>query len=238
MSSESSGKRDVQISKSLSYLLRHGAIKEKLPIDNNGYIQTEVLLKQNRLKTHKCTLEDIHRIVDKNDKQRFHLKMQIGEAGDTEEVICATQGHSIKTIQPDEKLLQQITDVAQLPDRLVHGTNITKVLLILQSGSIKKLSRNHIHLSPGVPGIDSQVISGMRYSSNVHIYLKCTQELLNEVQMFKSLNNVYLTPNDIDICLFEKVTIRIPHGNPATPNSLTTLINELDEKNIPYEVLS
>lgn len=238
MNSDASGKRDVQISKSLSYLLRHGAIKENLPIDNNGYIPIEVLLKQNRLKTDKCTLEDIHRIVEKNDKKRFHLKKQISETGDAEELICATQGHSIKTIQPDEELLQQVTDVTQLPDRLVHGTNTVKILLILQSGSIKKLSRNHIHLSPGVPGIDSQVISGMRNSSNIHVYLKCTQELLNRVQLFKSLNNVYLTPNDIDICLFEKVTIRVPEGKTGTPENLATLINELDGRNIPYEVLS
>ena len=63
------GKRDIQISKALSYLLRHGALKEGLPIDNNGFIPVSVLLRHNRLKSHKCTLEDIHRIVENNDKQ-------------------------------------------------------------------------------------------------------------------------------------------------------------------------
>ena len=67
-------KRDVQLSKALSYLLRHAAVKEKLTIDSNGYTPLKELLSHNRLKTHKCTVDDIHRIVKENDKQRFHLK--------------------------------------------------------------------------------------------------------------------------------------------------------------------
>ena len=59
MQAAQNGKRDTQISKALSYLLRHAAMKENLVIDSNGYTSVKGLLSHNRLKTHKCTQDDI-----------------------------------------------------------------------------------------------------------------------------------------------------------------------------------
>lgn len=229
-------RRDVQISKALSYLLRHGALKEKLPIDSNGYVPVAVLLGHNRLKSHKCTVEDIHRIVDNNDKKRFHIEQRSGPDAQPQELICATQGHSISEINPSDEVLHEITDVADLPETLIHGTNISKLLLILQSGSIKKGSRNHVHLSPGVPGRDSEVISGMRKSCTAHIYLKNGQQLLEQLQLFRSLNNVYLTPNDIPVSLFEKVVIRPPKNSEKAGDGLQTVRELLGNLQIPLEI--
>lgn len=227
---QTQSKRYVQISKALSYLLRHGATKENLIIDNNGYISVKTILAHNRLKTHKCTLDELHLIVENNDKKRFHLKNI-----DNEELICATQGHSIKTIIPSEDVLQQITNIDYLPKNLVHGTNISNAISIFQSGSIKKLGRNHVHLSPGVTGRDAEVISGMRYSSTVHIYMKRNEELLNQLQLVKSLNNVFLTSEDIPISLFEKLTIRVSSN---TDKEETLKLKEvLESMEIPYKIL-
>lgn len=233
-----SDRRDVQISKSLSYLLRHGALKERLPIDKNGYIPIGEVLKHNRLKTHKCSVEDIHRIVGENDKKRFHIKKETLQNGLTQEFICATQGHSINTITPDREVLEEIRSRSELPDKLVHGTSISNAVLILQSGFIKKMARNHVHLAPGVTGLDSQVISGMRYSSNVHIYLKTTQELLDKIQLYKSLNDVYLTPDDVELSLFEKITIKPPKNSNQLSSDFQALIRELDRQGTAYEVVS
>lgn len=227
------GKRDIQISKALSYLLRHGALKEGLPIDNNGFIPVSVLLRHNRLKSHKCTLEDIHRIVENNDKKRFQIMNKDLEDGGQQEVICATQGHSIATITPDNEVLEKVTAPTELPEKLIHGTSISKLLLILQSGSIKKLRRNHIHLSPGISGRDSQVVSGMRTSSNAYIYLILGQPLLDKIQLFRSLNNVYLTPDDVDLSLFKSVTIR---PSKRASDDLNAVIVELNRLGIPYEL--
>lgn len=232
------GKRDVQISKALSYLLRHGAVKEGLPIDSNGFIPVAVLLRHNRLKSHKCTLEDIHRIVENNDKKRFQIIERRLENSEPEEIICATQGHSIATITPGSEVLEKISDPAELPDKLIHGTSIPNLLLILRSGSIKKLRRNHVHLSPGVSGKDSQVVSGMRTSSNVHIELILGKPLLDQLQLFRSLNNVYLTPDDIDLSLFQKVKIRPPKRRDRSPHDLDTVVDELNKLRIPYELSS
>lgn len=225
-------KRDIQISKALSYLLRHGALKEGLAIDNNGFIPVSVLLRHNRLKSHKCTLEDIHRIVENNDKKRFQIMTKDLEDGGLQEVICATQGHSIATIIPDNEVLEKVTAPNELPAKLIHGTSISKLLLILQSGSIKKLRRNHIHLSPGISGRDSQVVSGMRTSSNAYIHLILGQPLLDKILLFRSLNNVYLTPDDVDLSLFKSVTIR---PSKRASDDLNAVIAELNRLGIPYE---
>ncbi|CAR26306.1 hypothetical protein ZYGR_0H01150 [Zygosaccharomyces rouxii] len=226
-------KRDIQISKSLSYLLRHGALKEKLPIDANGYVPLQVLLAHNRLKSHRCTLEDVHRIVDSNEKKRFHTKV----SSEGQELICATQGHSIKSVLPTEDVLHEIRDPKELPPKLVHGTTVHNALLILQSGAIKKLRRNHVHLSPGVTGVDAAVVSGMRATSNVHIYIKLGSELLEQMKVYKSLNNVYLVPDDVPIALFDKLTIRPLKQQEKMGEELSELLQLLKDHQIHFEFI-
>lgn len=219
------GKRDILISKALSYLLRHGAIKENLSIDNNGFISIEALLNHNRLKTHKCTREDIERIVENNDKKRFVIDYE-------KNTIAATQGHSMK-IKPDDSVLVPITQVSDLPEKLIHGTNLKHCLLILESGKLLRMGRNHIHLSPGIVGKDSQVISGMRKNSNIFIYIKKDQDTLSHLQLFKSLNNVYLCGTDLSITDFEKVEIRTHDKSDLVPE----IIELLKQSSIPYEII-
>lgn len=214
-------KRDIQISKALSYLLRHGAVKEKLPMDNNGYIAISTLLGHNRLKTHKCTREDLERVVANNDKKRFVINAQ-------NDMIAATQGHSVQ-LKPDESVLTPVTDANELPPQLIHGTNIRNCMLIVESGKLSKMKRNHVHLSAGVIGQDKGVISGMRVSSNVYIYIKRDADTLSHLQLFKSLNNVYLCENDIPTQYFEKVEIR----GSKDPEGQAKLRSLLEQHSIP-----
>lgn len=75
----------------MSKLLRHDALKENLQISSDGYILVEELL-QHRFLKDKCSIEDIKRIVNKNDKQRFNLI--VNSSGKL--IIKANQGHSIQ----------------------------------------------------------------------------------------------------------------------------------------------
>lgn len=82
---------DIFISKTLSWILRHGARQESLPISSDGYIEIKVILNCKQLKG-KCTTEDICRIVENNNKRRFTLRTN--RNGNLE--IKANQGHSIE----------------------------------------------------------------------------------------------------------------------------------------------
>lgn len=52
--------KDIQISKNMSYLLRHGALKEKINIRSDGFVLINELLQHRNLKGN--SLDDIKRV--------------------------------------------------------------------------------------------------------------------------------------------------------------------------------
>ena len=77
-----------QVEKTITWLLRHGAVEEKVPINEEGFITIPNVI--NWLKNKKninLQLEDINKIVDADKKSRYLLK---------DNMIRANQGHSIK----------------------------------------------------------------------------------------------------------------------------------------------
>jgi 2'-phosphotransferase len=60
-------------------------------------------------------------------------------------------------------LLKPITvEADNVPDIVVHGTFFAFYQPIVDSGGLKKMNRNHIHFSTGLPEEKQGVISGMR----------------------------------------------------------------------------
>lgn len=93
------------------------------------------------------------------------------------------------------------------------------------------MSRNHVHLSPGMLHAKG-VISGMRSSSNVYIFIDCHSPLFFQtLKMFRSLNNVYLS-SSIPVELIQKVVVK---GNLKDEEKLDTLRRILHKRNIPLE---
>lgn len=171
-------RRDVQISKTLSYLLRHGAVKEKLPIDLQGWIEVADILKQNRVKSHKTTVEDIERIVAENNKQRFALKHENDKI-----YICANQGHSLTSVTPDLELLTAET----MPANVYHGTLPQSLAAIRETG-LSRMQRNHIHFTSDAEW--SKL--GIRASSTVLIYIDTAKLVEDGYQFYRSKNGVIL----------------------------------------------
>ncbi|CAH1965669.1 unnamed protein product [Acanthoscelides obtectus] len=179
-----SGDVDVQLSKILSWLLRHSAVKEGLRISADGYIKVSDILKHRKLKG-KYNIDDIKRIVETNNKQRFSLRC--GEHSELE--ICANQGHSLQCVT--ETALKPLTDTDV---NIIHGTYY-KQWEIIKSQGLSRMSRNHIHFATGLPN-DATVISGIRASAEVFIYIDLKQALSDGIEFFKSVNNVILSPGD------------------------------------------
>lgn len=75
----------------LSWLLRHGAVKEGLNIGTDGFVDVTDI-EHYRGFSSKYTVADIQRVVTESDKQRFTLRTD-PVSGKLQ--IKANQGHSI-----------------------------------------------------------------------------------------------------------------------------------------------
>lgn len=173
---------DVQLSKKLSYVLRHKAVNMGFNIDEAGYILLDEIL--NHIQFKNCTFNQIKNIVDNCDKQRFSLIKR-----NDKYYIRANQGHTIRTIS-DDNLLTKITNPRQIPI-CIHGTYNKYLPSILRNG-LSRMSRNHIHFACGET-YDKNVISGMRTSCEIKIYINTERAMNDNISFYKSENNVILS---------------------------------------------
>lgn len=189
--------RNIKLSKSLSYILRHGAEKEGLKLDEGGYINVSAILQLPAFKRCGYSESEVVTVVETNDKQRFALRKH-PSAGILQ--IRANQGHSIH-IKDDGTLLTPI-DLSNCPDTVVHGTYFRNWDSI-QTAGLSRQRRNHIHFAPGFPD-DDGVISGMRRDCELYIVIDARMAIEDGLQFSRSNNNVILCAGGADGCLSPK----------------------------------
>ncbi|KAM8815127.1 tRNA 2'-phosphotransferase 1 [Rhynchonycteris naso] len=185
---------DVQLSKALSYALRHGALKLGLPLGADGFVPLDALLQLPQFQS--FSAEDVQRVVDTNGKQRFAL--QPGDPS-TGLLIRANQGHSL---QVPELELTPLETPQDLPEMLIHGTFWQPWPSIRLQG-LSRRGRTHIHLATGLPG-DPGVISGIRPNCEVAVFINGPLALADGIPFFRSANGVILTPGNADGFLLPK----------------------------------
>lgn len=178
---------DVQLSKKLSWLLRHGAVKKGISLDEEGYAKITNLLALNEFK--KFTLEQILYVVEHNDKKRFAVKECDGTF-----YIRANQGHSNNVVNNSgiviDKLLKRLDK--PLPT-VIHGTTKDAYPLIIRSGGLKKMGRSHVHFAISEDYKPDIQTSGIRYNAEVLIY----------IDMKKAMDDgltFYISDNDVVLC--------------------------------------
>lgn len=176
----------VRVSKTLSYILRHNAEKEGFSLLPGGYLYVDDILRKKKFHT-VVLFEDIQAIVETNDKKRFTMVL---EEETQRWKIRANQGHSIQVQDLD---LRPVENSEEFPI-IVHGTYHKYWKFIAQEG-LKRMHRNHIHFAAGLPGEDG-VISGMRSSCQIIIYLDLKKALEGGLKFFVSANNVILSPGN------------------------------------------
>ena len=77
---------------------------------------------------------------------------------------------------------------------------------------LSKMQRTHIHFAVGYPG-DKNVMSGMRYSSDIMIEIDVPKAMKAKIKFHRSKNNVILSSGFdgiIPTMYFNKVTIKHP----------------------------
>ncbi|KAL4962313.1 tRNA 2'-phosphotransferase [Aspergillus stella-maris] len=142
----------------------------------------------------------------------------------THYLIRATQGHSIKSVEAESGLLEKLSldQPEKLPETVVHGTYHSTWPVILKSGGLRAMGRNHAHFATGPnlndvlgsisqstgdgddkgkeketggsgPGSAGKVISGMRGDAQVLIYIDIKRALAGGVPFWRSENGVILS---------------------------------------------
>jgi len=188
-SNKKAGGKLNDLSKALSWLLRHAVLKEGLQFQYDGYVFVDDVLKHPTF-VNKYTVDDIHQCVETNEKKkRFGLKI---DEVTGKEMIRAHQGHSLEEANID---MREITDPNEFPV-VLHGT-YTRYWSLIKDKGLSRMGRTHIHFAPGLPK-ESGVISGMRSSADIYIYIDMEKALKDGFKFFVSTNNVILSPGDED----------------------------------------
>ena len=159
-----------QVQKTITWLLRHGAIQENVPIDENGFITINNLINWLKKKNIHLNRQDINNIAAADKKSRYLLK---------DDMIRANQGHSIK-------LQIQMNSFKQNNSQLVHATYYNNMESI-QNFGLKSMSRNDVHLI----NIDSlsNKFKMIRQDTDLYVFVNG-----HELDLKESTNGVILTP--------------------------------------------
>ncbi|KAM6307738.1 tRNA 2'-phosphotransferase 1 [Podargus strigoides] len=185
----------VALSKSLSYVLRHGAAAEGLRMGPDGFVEVGALLGLRRFAG--VSEQRLREVVAADPKGRFALRPLPLR-------IRANQGHSLPV--PALELTPLRTPEA-LPPTLAHGTR-RRLWAPIRAGGLRPMGRLHIHLAPGLPG-DPGVRSGMRPDSEIAIVIDGPRALADGIPFFRSANGVILTPGGPGGCLPPKYFLRV-----------------------------
>lgn len=177
-----------ELAKALTELLRHNAHDQGLSVLKGMYVRASDIrtLKDFTLATddnirHVITVQD----CNPKDKKRLGISTD-NETGEL--LVRARQGHggTMKELVKSDDLLEPI--LAPL-ETCLHGTTLDAWQLIQDSGYLSSMSRSHIHFAQGLPG-ESGVISGMRASCKVHIYIDMARAMAAGIEFFESENGV------------------------------------------------
>lgn len=163
-----------EISKILSYALRHKPEHLNLKIDDHGWTDIGTLLFNLSEKGHHLNFENLKTIVEENDKQRFSIS-------EDSKRIRANQGHSIDVKLDLEERIPPYT--------LFHGT-VEKFMTSIRENGLSKGNRHHVHLSDNIHTAETV---GNRRGKAIVLKINAHKMHLDGYIFFQSENGVWLT---------------------------------------------
>ena len=166
--------RPTEISKFLSYVLRHAPESIALELDAQGWASVDDLLRQAGKAGKIFSREELQDVVDTNDKKRFAFSTDGAR-------IRASQGHSVSVD------LGLVTTAPPL--LLYHGTATRFLDSILREG-LKPGSRQKVHLSADV---ETAIAVGKRHGKPVVLRVASGEMHRQGVPFWRADNGVWLT---------------------------------------------
>ena len=174
----------VRQSKTLAWILRHGAKELHLDIDENGWVSTEAVLAELSHR-HKTSMAILETIVATDSKGRY-------EFSPDKTMIRACQGHSADLgLRLDDLTKITADNMASFPF-VVHGTNPKAYDAIRASGGLSRMSRQHIHFATAMT--EAEAMDRTRVTASVFLFLDVAKCLADGIELFVSTNNVVLSP--------------------------------------------
>ena len=168
-------KRHTEISKFLSFVLRHKPEAIGLILDAEGWANIESLIACAARSGQILTRPLLQGVLETNDKKRF----TISEDGLR---IRAAQGHSTQSVV--------ITHVEKKPPEfLFHGT-ATRFLASIREQGLLPGSRHHVHLSEDE---ETAIAVGRRYGKPVVLKVKALLMFEQGFKFYQADNGVWLT---------------------------------------------
>lgn len=163
---------NVEISKYLSYILRHKPETINLKLDKEGWGDIQYIIDNSEMK---LSYDMIKEIVDTNDKKRF----SISEDG---KKIRANQGHTTKDV--DIHFKKSIPPII-----LYHGTKEEFLSSILKKGLLP-MERQYVHLSSDIE--TAKKVGDRRKGKTIILSIDVKQMLADGIEFYLSENNVWL----------------------------------------------
>ena len=164
----------TELSKFLSFVLRHQPDAIGIALDRQGWVDIDRLVAQCRAHGRAVSRELVEEVVATSPKRRFAIS-------DDGRRIRASQGHSVAVDLGYEPVAP--------PELLFHGTVRTSLASIRAEG-LHKRSRHHVHLSGDA---DTARIVGMRRGAPVVLRIAAGRMHRDGHAFFRSANGVWLT---------------------------------------------
>ncbi|WP_368499687.1 RNA 2'-phosphotransferase [Herbiconiux sp. A18JL235] len=165
----------VEVSRFLSYVLRHRPEAIGLELDTQGWAEIDALIAAAGASGRRLEPETIRAVVEGSDKKRFALSAD-GRR------IRAVQGHSVATVDIHR-------EPKTPPKTLFHGT-ATRFLASIQAEGLRRGRRHHVHLSAD-PATAEAV--GRRYGTPVVLVVEAGRMHEEGLAFFQADNGVWLT---------------------------------------------
>jgi len=167
----------TNLSKEISYALRHAPHEYDLCLDEYGWVEVNKLI--SALRSQKCyvslTVSDIEKMIQCSKKKRHEL---------SEGKIRALYGHSV-----EDKIIKE---PLKPPDTLYHGTAHKFIENILSIGLVSK-GRQYVHLSEDV---DTAIIVGKRRDKNpVILQVDSKQAWDDGIKFYLGNEDIWLADN-------------------------------------------
>lgn len=163
-----------QISKLISYWLRHHPEDGGLSIDDFGWVSIDSLLTALHSRNVTISQKELLSLNKFFDKVRWEIEEE-------ENKIRATHGHSIPIV------LQEKPTVP--PETLYHGTAVKNIEQIVKSGLLP-MNRQFVHLSES---IEMAVCVGTRHGQPIIIEIDAERLVNDGWKFYKTANQVWLT---------------------------------------------